>query len=114
MEKEKIVRNPSTGELHEILTANNKTDEETEEPKDQEIIDSNTAEIRYLLNDLINKTGIISSINLQFKKELTPIILQVLSKHKTILTETGLQWKINNYETNVEITIEQYKCKNIL
>lgn len=81
-----------------------------EEKEKLEIIDSNTADIKYLFNDLIDNTGIIEYIRLRFKIGLTPTILETLSKNKTLLTENNIYWEINNpCKDYIELTLEQDK-----
>lgn len=90
---------------NEIEARNHNPEETTDK---LEIIDSNTADIKYLFNDLIDNTGIIEYVRLRFKIGLTPTILETLSKNKTLLTENNIYWEINNpCKDYVELTIEQ-------
>ena len=92
---------------NEIEARNHNSEETTDK---LEIIDSNTADIKYLFNDLIDNTGIIEYIRLRFKIGLTPTILETLSKNKTLLTENNIYWEINNpCKDYIELTLEQDK-----
>lgn len=106
MTPQEIIESAFDG-MDKIIDARNLTYEEKEK---LEIIDSNTADIKYLFNDLIDNTGIIEYIRLRFKIGLTPTILETLSKNKTLLTENNIYWEINNpCKDYIELTLEQDK-----
>lgn len=106
MTPQEIIENAITG-MDKILDARNP---DFEEKTKLEIIDGNTSDIKYLINNLIDNTGIIEYVRLRFKIGLTPVILETLSKNKTLLTENNIYWEINNpCKDYVELTIEQDK-----
>lgn len=99
--KELDARNPNTNEIYEII--------ENHTNKKPEIMDEDTHSIQKLINQLINNTGIIESVNLKFKKTLSPKILLILSTQETLLTKSNIRWEINFYEKYIELKIEQKK-----
>jgi len=66
-------------------------------PKPVEIGDSTSFTMKYIIDNLIDNTGIIEGCTLTFKKTLTPVILATLSEYKHALTEEKIDWKIESY-----------------
>lgn len=81
--------------------------EEVSKPEPVEIGDKTSFSIKYVIDDLIDNTGILESCTLTFKKTLTPTLLQTLSQYRTLLTEENLKWRIEDHDMEyVRIILE--------
>ncbi|WP_406533653.1 hypothetical protein [Methanobrevibacter sp.] len=66
-------------------------------PKPMEIADATTMDLKYIINNLIENTGIINSVRLRFKKSQTATILKTLAQYETMLDNHFLTWSIRSY-----------------
>jgi len=66
-------------------------------PKPMEIADATTMDLKYIINNLIENTGIINSVRLRFKKSQTATILKTLAQYETMLDNHFLTWSIKSY-----------------
>ncbi len=66
-------------------------------PKPMEIADATTMDLKYIINNLIENTGIINSVRLRFKKSQTATILKTLAQYETMLDNRFLTWSIKSY-----------------
>lgn len=66
-------------------------------PKPMEIADATTMDLKYIINNLLENTGIINSVRLRFKKSQTAIILKTLAQYETMLDNHFLTWSIKSY-----------------
>ena len=62
-----------------------------------EIADATTMDLKYIINNLIENTGIINSVRLRFKKSQTATILKTLAQYETMLDNHFLTWSIKSY-----------------
>lgn len=95
---------------HTILEETHENHKETQntpvKPEPLEFIDSTTADIKHIIDNLIDNTGIIETCTITFKKGLTQTILQTLSQYKYTLTETSLDWRIEQENTDyIKLTL---------
>ena len=81
--------------IEDYREANHKEYEEAPEPV--EIADATTMDLKYIINSLIENTGIINSVRLRFKKSQTATILKTLAQYETMLNNHFLTWSIKSY-----------------
>lgn len=69
-----------------------------------EVVDSPTMDLKYLINNLIENTGIINRVELDFKAGHARTVLKTLSQQEQMLTDKGLKWQIQ-FDNDEEIRL---------
>ena len=93
-------------ELQKIIQENR--NKYLKKPEPTEIIDSNTADIQHIINQIINNTGIINYLKIRLPQTLLQTLLLTLSQHTQELNENHLNWHIQEYcEDEIELTLER-------
>ncbi|WP_405285924.1 hypothetical protein [Methanobrevibacter sp.] len=67
-------------------------------PEPVELADSTSFQIKYIINDLIENTGIIEGCTLIFKRTLTPVIFKTLNQYASVLNDSNLNWRMEDYD----------------
>lgn len=85
-------------------------DDVDDELKPVELAESTTMDIKRIITDIIDHTGIIDSIKIRLNPHQTGTLLKVLSRHETALKDHHLGWTIKEYcENDIELTLEAIK-----
>ena len=67
-------------------------------PEPVELADSTSFQIKYIINDLIENTGIIEGCTLIFKRTFTPVIFKTLNQYASVLNDSNLNWRMEDYD----------------
>lgn len=69
------------------------------------VADAGTMGIKYLIENLLKKTGIVHEVYLKFPKSCLNEALEVL-KHDNYLTDNlnGVNFSLNTYDTHISLT----------
>lgn len=80
----------------------------TEDNDDSLEADSATMDLKYVINNLIDNTGIINRVELDFKAGHARTVLKTLSQQGQMLTDKGLKWQIQ-FDNDEEIRLIFYR-----
>lgn len=70
------------------------------------VADAATLNIKYLIENMLKKTGVVSEVYLKFPKSCLNEVLEVL-RHDSYLTSKGVNFTLNTYDTYISLTFNR-------